>query len=179
METHVRAKTPLFLLQALVNEIKTITEGMLFHTPKSTKLTSLEVYEQSLPIPTKSQEGEVCDSIDYEDGEEEEAVFKCPWCTVKVDGGNIPGINEMQSVDVVICFGIYNENENNQGHHEILNLFQKVYERFAVNPLLDSQYTCTGEFEWGLQDEDTYPYFFGAIGTTFKFTGYRRENKFL
>lgn len=181
MGEQTRAKTPLFLQRALVEELKKITSDMRFHQPKSNVLVPLSVYAQTLPIPVKddSQNPEEFNTIDCHDGGEEETVFKCPWCLVKIDNGIIPGPNEMQQLEVGICFGVFNDSLENQGHQEVLNLIQKVYERFAVNPILDDQYTCQGEFEWALQDEDTYPYFFGAIGTSFKFCGFRRENKYL
>lgn len=173
------AKTPLFFQKALVEEVKKISEGMLFASPGSAELARLSVHAQSLPIPEKKPETQAdYQTIDYEDGEEETAVFKCPWCLVKIEGGTIPGIDEMQQVEVAICFGIYNPDLENKGHEELLNLIQKVYTRFACNPLLDRQFTCSGSFEWALQEEDTYPYYFGAIGTSFKIMGYRRELKF-
>lgn len=178
MQSNIRAVAPLFFQKALVEEIKIITEGMRFCSPKGGERVAMNVYNQALPIPFKRTEIEYDNNtIDYQDGEEE-SIFQCPWCIVKIDGGQIQGINEMQKIDVGICFGIFDDSQENQGHMEILNLIQRVYERFAVNPILAGQYTCQGEFEWALQEEDTYPYFFGAIGTSFQFRGYRRENKF-
>jgi hypothetical protein len=180
VENNVRAVTPLFFQQALTDEVKKITEDLLFCTPKGDELVHLDVFMQSLPIPvfeSSDQENENLSSFEYENNQID-PIFKCPWCTVKIINGDIPGINERQVLNVAICFGIYNDDTSNQGHREILNLIQRVYSRFAIDPLLDKQYTCTGEFEWALQDEDTHPYFFGAISTTFKMTGYRRENKF-
>lgn len=171
--------TPLFCQTALVEEIRKLTEGMLFKNPGSEDLVKLQVFPQALPIPGRKEPKEgVADpeyTIDYGGGETEEAVFKCPWCVVKLEGGNITGINDGQTVSVAIGFGIYNDCKDNKGHEELLNLIQRVYGRFARDPLLDRQYTCSGEFEWALQDEDTYPYYFGAIATSFKFRGFQRE----
>lgn len=177
----VRAKTPLFFQKALVEEIRRITEGMLFQNPAGGELLQLEVFAQSLPIPGRKQAADhdaPYETIDYVDAEPESAVFQCPWCIVKIEQGSIPEINGYQNVEVAIGFGIYNPDSDNKGHEELLNLIQKIYQRFACDPLLDRQYTCTGAFEWALQEEDTYPYFFGAIGTAFKFMGYQREVKF-
>jgi hypothetical protein len=171
-------QTPLFCQKALVEEIKELTKDMLFKNPGGEDLIKLQVFSQSLPIPKRKEtqtSGTGGNSIDYDGGELEEAVFKCPWCVVKVEDGSITGINEGQMVSVAIGFGIYNPDTENNGHEEILNLIQRVYGRFATNPLLDRQYTCNCEFEWALQEEDTYPYFFGAIGTVFKFRGFQRE----
>lgn len=181
MEINIRAVTPLFFQQALVDEVKEITKDMLFKAPKNEKLIPLEVFPQSLPIPIFKNDGQESDDsspFDYESSQIDDPIFKCPWCTVKLENGSIPGINEQQTLEVAICFGVFNDDTSNQGHQEILNLFQQIYRRFSVDPLLDKQYTCTGKFEWALQDEDTHPYFFGAISTSFKMAGYRREIKF-
>jgi len=173
-----RALTPLFFQKALVEEIKKITSDMLFQNPGGEELIKLSVFAQSLPIPEKKQDVDAREdyqSIEYSVSDTEDAVFNCPWCIVKLGGGSIPEINGYQHIEVVIGFGIYNPEKDNRGHEELLNLIQRVYQRFACDPLLDRQYTCRGEFEWALQDEDTYPYYFGAITTTFKFMGYRRE----
>lgn len=182
MTKNVKARTPLFALKALAEEVKNITKDMMFHSPGKIELASVSVYEQSLPIPERIDtplENEDYQTIDYREEAGEEGIFKCPWCVVKLENGSIPGINEMQEVTFAICFGIFNESLENNGHMEIMNLIQRVYERFSVNPILDGQYTCTGSFEWAVQDEDTYPYYFGAIMTGFKFQGFRRENKYL
>lgn len=173
-----RARTPLFFQKALVEEIKKITSDMRFQNPGGEELLELSVFAQSLPIPGRKQDAgnqEEYQSIEYSVSETEEAVFNCPWCVVKLEGGSIPEINGFQHIEVSICFGVYNPDKDNKGHEELLNLIQRVYQRFACDPLLDRQYTCSGEFEWALQEEDTYPYYFGAITTTFKFMGYRRE----
>lgn len=191
----IRAKTPLFFQEALAKEIRKITLGMRFRQPKNKEFISLKVHNQMLPVPMKKQnspdvenENRIVGSvdsdlgmqgtIDYINETEEDAVFDCPWCLIKLVGGRIPGINQKQEIDVAVCFGIFNDSPTNQGHQEILNLIQKTYERFATNPLLDGQYTCSGNFEWVLQEEDTFPYFFGAISMKFSFWGFRRENKF-
>ena len=172
-----RTQSPIFCQQALKKELEEITKDMLFQQPQSEELARLHVFGQSLPVPSKKHtEEDMYETIEYVDGEEEAAVFQCPWCLVKIDGGHITGVNEPQEIGIVICFGIYNKESDNQGHVEIVNLIQRVYERFATNPILDKKYVCQGEFEWQLQEEDTYPYFFGAIATKFKFQGFMRED---
>jgi len=183
MDNCIRAKTPLFFQDALVDDIKKITSDMRFLAPKTKELVSMEVFSQSLPIfefsAAQDENDDLTGSFEYEDSQMDDPILKCPWCIVKIEGGEVPGVNEWQNIQVAICFGVFNNDLRNQGHREILNLIQKVYSRFAVEPLLDGQYTCSGDFEWAIQDEDTHPYFFGAISTSFKFAGYRRENKFL
>lgn len=175
-----RMCTPITLQEELAEEIRKITADMRFWSPKGDSRVGLTVYKQALPIARQSeQEREASfrtDTIDYVEDWEEAPVFNCPWCVVKIDSGKIAEVDGAQEVELGICFGIYNPEENNQGHLEVMNLIQRVYKRFAMDPLLAGQYTCRGDFEWGMQEEDTHPYFFGAIGTSFWFKGYRRED---
>ena len=179
------SKTPLLFQRALAREVEEIAKDMLFQVPQKGKggigEAHIQAYCQNLPIPRRKAEdgaGEYQDSIDYED-QEEDAVLKCPWAVVKIGGGEIKGSNGEQMVKTAISFGIYNQSEENKGHEEVMNLIQRVYERFAKDPILDRQYIHKGDFEWALQEEDTYPYFFGAISMTFSFSGFRREIKYL
>lgn len=182
MEYGVRAKSPVFLQEALIEEMKRITEDMLFRAPKKEELVKMEVFGQSLPIPKIEDTGVGPDNdlINYTDDQMADPIFKCPWCTVKVQSGAITEIDGPQRVEVVICFGIFDDDYKNKGSQQILALINRVYERFSIDPILDKQYTCTGTFEWALQEEreDTFPYFYGGIITTFNFSGYRRELKF-
>lgn len=175
----VRAGTPLFCQEALMKEIESLTAGMRFQNPKGGELLGLRVFAQALPVPGRQKEESENyeDSIEYREEGEEEAVFQCPWCMVRIDSGQIPEINGRQEVNFGICFGVFNDALENQGHRELMNLIFRVYERFAKNPILDNQYTCTGRFQWNLAEDDTYPYFFGAIATGFTFLGFRREIK--
>lgn len=173
-------KTPYYLQEALKKEIESITSDMEFKRPKSEGLVPLAVYLQALPVPKRADappgQEAYQGTIDYSDDEPEESVTNCPWCKVMFDGGNVSAPEGDQSCDVVIAFGIYDNDLNNQGHQYLLNLIDRIYTRFAKNPILDHQYTCSGEFDWALQDEDTYPYYFGALVTSFTFKGIRREN---
>lgn len=174
-----RAQSIVFFQEELKKEIEEIIKDMLFQQPGTEELARVRVFKQALPIPqNKLVKADSTETIEYAEELEEDTVFQCPWCLIKLDGGAAKGIGESQEADVAICFGVYNPSTENQGHIEILNLIQKVYERFAVNESLAEKYFCKGNFEWALQDEDTYPYFFGAISTSFSFQGFQREDRY-
>ena len=174
-----RAQTVVFFQDDFKKEIEKIADDMLFFQPGTDELSKLRVFKQALPIPQREAfETDMSETIEYADDSEEKSVFKCPWCLIKLDGGIVKGIGAVQEVGVAICFGIYNPSPQNQGHMEILNLIQRVYQRFAVNDSLAEKYFCQGNFEWALQDEDTYPYFFGAISTSFTMEGFQREDRY-
>jgi hypothetical protein len=98
LENSTRSRTPLFFQQALVEEIKIITKGMLFQAPNKKELIPMEAFPQSLPIPVYKNENESNESnnnitsLDYESSQYDDPVFKCPWSIVKLEEGNIAGI---------------------------------------------------------------------------------------
>lgn len=177
MDINTRGRVPVFLQKALIAEIEKITSGMTFKQPHSEDRTSLKVFPQALPVPSKKDyETDYEESIAYEEEEAEEAVFKCPWCVVRIDKGDIKGPNANVEVLMGVEFGIFDDDPENQGHSDVENLVWKVYERFAKDPLLAHQYTCECDFSFAHQDEDTFPYFFGAITMTFSYPGIQRES---
>ena len=176
MEMNTRGRVPAFLQMALAEEIRNITAGMTFKQPHSEERIALQVYEQALPVPSNNNDKVEEDSIAYVETEAEEAVFKCPWCIVRIDSGAIPGPNANVSVLMGIEFGVFDDDQKNQGHYDVENLMWKVYERFAKDPILAKQYTCQCDFKFGHPDSDTYPYYFGAISMTFEYPGIQRES---
>lgn len=184
MGQNVPHRTPFFLIRELVKEVECITADMLFMKPRKpddpVEYIPMKVFGQALPIAVKKPETEEMEeTIDYVDSQEEDPVYHCPWAVIRAGTGECKGVNANQTVHVAVGFGIYNDNTGNMGHQELLNLIQRVYERFAKNPLLAFSYTCACDFEWAIQEEDTYPYYFGAIGMSFEFPGIRRESLFV
>jgi hypothetical protein len=176
VKENVRGGSLILLQKALMSEIEKITDGMTFKQPGKEKRKKLQIYGQGLPIPEHSPAERDDETIDYVETDAEEAVFKCPWCIVRVEKGKIDGINADPNVVTSIEFGIFDDNTDNQGHEDVLNLIWKIYTRFAGDSLLEMQYECLNDFEFATQDEDTFPYFFGAMSMTFKFKGVQRES---
>lgn len=173
-----RSRVPVNLRKALQAEVEALTEGMTFRQPDSEERAAMKVFGQALPVPPRKAGTTTEASIDYVEEEQEDAIFQCPWCMVKIDGGEANGPNADVTVNVAVCFGIFDDSLDNDGSDDVLNLIEKVYQRFARDPVLAHQYICQQDFEWGLQDEDTWPYFFGAIGMSFSYMGIQRESKY-
>ena len=174
------AKTPNFLQSALVKEIERITGDLRFFSSRTNERTEkLKVYSQCLPkLQKESKVDDTAYVMDYSAEMEEDVVRECPWCVVKINSGSITEVNGKQRVTMAIQFAIYDNRPQNQGHLDILSLIFLVYQRFAKDPLLDRQYGFTGEINWGLGEEDTWPYFTGVIVLEFEFAGIRRESKY-
>ena len=79
---------------------------------------------------------------------------------------------------MVFIAGIWDETSEAQGHRDLMNIFYKIYQRFQTNPDLNKKAVYAGKFEWALQDDNYYPYSFGACSLSFHIAAIRREDEF-
>lgn len=149
----------LLLQQELAKEIEEITKDITLRNPAG-EYAKLKSYEQSLPIR----------QLDEEDDD------PYPYCIVRIVEGNTPDAMSAQSVKTILVIGVYDDGVDSQGHKSILNIIQRIQERFFKNPILANQFVVQPGFDWTLQDEDSYPYYFGGIEITWETSSIRRED---
>ena len=98
------------------------------------------VFEQALPA---------------REGEDDPEPF--PYIVVRVEDGGTTSPT----------IGIFDESLENQGHKDILNVIDRIRQRFERNQLLKKKYMRLQSEEhpihWAMPDDDTYPFFFGAL----------------
>lgn len=137
----------------LVSELQDLFTEAKFKTIDD-KLKTISVYKQALPIPSSEKEPE-----------------PFPYIVVRtVDGGTTaPGKAEV--VRVLLMIGIYDDNIQNQGYSDLMNVIEKIKNHFEEFPLLKCKYNrLTSEsypLKWTLAEEDTYPYYFAGIEMSF------------
>lgn len=167
----------LFCQKALRREVERITEDMMFQDAGGKGLVKLKVYDQKLPVPRgKVREMEDAEeSIDFIGDQVENAIVQCPWCKVVANNGRVKEAAERQQVQLCVILGIFNDGERNSGYEETVNIIQRFLNRFSENPFLEEQFEQVGEMDWEVNDDqDTFPYTFGAITVTFEIKGMRR-----
>lgn len=164
---------PLGLQLALKEEIIKITSSMTFKSPAGGH-TALNVFEQNLPVRTHR-----INEPDSDEDEDEDIKENFPYCLVQLSDG-LSKLNSPSSVNVILVFGIYDDSDEADGYKDIVNIIEKISERFEKNPVLDDNYTICDEVTWALPDEDndTYPYFFGAMYTQWSVRRFEREDPF-
>ena len=144
------------------------------------KLVNLNIFKQNLPIPVAAEMPETVTDEELEEGVYD-AIAKedpYPYIIVRVEQGKIEGIDQEQTVIVNLIIGVIDRGYENQGHKDVLNIIQKIYERFAKNAILAKKYECTMPIEWALQDEQSFPYFFGGMALQFETIRIRREDPY-
>lgn len=153
--------TPLELQDELVEEFKKLFEDYTHKTPAGDRIP-LNVYSQHIPI--------------NETDEEEDPV---PYIIVRLSTGDDDGTRDSNNrVNIVIIVGIFDDGLEAQGHRDIMNIIQKIYDRFHRNPNLNNKAAYTGEFHWAAQEDNYYPFYFGACSISFYIAAIRREDEY-
>lgn len=154
--------TALELQDDLVAELEHIFAPYLYKHPGDTDRVPLRVYPQSLPV--------------QETDEEEEPV---PYIIVRLSSGeDLGGSASVNTVKLVIIVGIWDDALDAQGHRDVMNIIQKIYERFSKDPCLNHRSVFAGDFHWMLQEDGYFPYHFGACSLVFQIAAIRREDRF-
>ena len=164
----------------LAKELETIFKDFRLEGQDGEK-RKINIYEQSVPI---QEAEEIPDTVTDEELEEgtynaagKEALF--PYIIVRLTDGKVEAVDGVQTVNVNLLIGVIDRNHNNQGHKDVLNIMQEIYSRFSRNPLLAKYYECVPPIEWALQDEPSFPYFFGGMALTFELSPIRREDPYI
>lgn len=153
--------TATFLQEDLCKEIANIFKHDRFRNSQKEEQVKLNVYEQNLPI--------------MESDEDPDPV---PYVIVRLETGTIKSDNDPQEVLAMFLIGYFDDSPVNNGHKGVLGIIQRIHERFNKDPMLNNLYMFQEPFEWALQDEESYPYFFGAAHLTFKTAAIRKEDKY-
>lgn len=152
--------TPLDLQDELVEEVGRILDGYLYETPDGNRIP-IHVYSQKLPIT--------------DEDEDETSIF--PYIIVRLNNGNDNGTKDsFNVVNVVLIVGVVDDAREQQGYRYCMNIYQKIYQRFEQNPNLNGRAVFDGDFHWANQEDDYYPYYFGACTLNFRIPAIRRED---
>lgn len=152
--------TPLELQDELVGEMSRILDGYTYKTPNGERVP-INVFAQNVPMN---------DTDDEDD--------PVPYIIVRLSGGEDDGTRDsFNTVSIVVIVGIWDDALEVQGHRDVMNIIQKIYQRFHENPDLNRSAAYAGDFRWAIQEDDAcYPYSFGACHMKFRIAAVRRED---
>lgn len=167
------------LRKDLVEEIRKISEEMGFIN-SDRKSVSLNVFEQNLPMKkSKAVGSEEQEDHSYEDEDDEEEYEESfPYLIVRLDSGSSQDGESEHLIKTIMTMGIWDDSLDANGSDTILNMFEKIRQRFRKNPVLNKQYVAADKITWALPDDDeaTFPYFFGALEMNWNTAEIRRED---
>lgn len=151
--------TPLELQDELMGEISRILDGYTYKTPDRERIP-INVFAQNIPMNETDDEAD-----------------PVPYIIVRLNSGEDDGSRDsFNTVSVVVIAGIWDDALEAQGHRDLMNIIQKIYQRFHENPDLNGKAAYAGEFQWAIQDDAYYPYSFGACHMKFRIAAVRRED---
>lgn len=129
-------------------------------TPGTAKIS---VFEQELPI---------------RDGKSDDPY---PYIIVKLDTGGVEAPAEAHKVNAILLIGIYDNDRRNQGHKTVLEILEKIQTHYEEYPTLSGgAFQFADPFKWALQDEPSWPYFYGACNLAFNLPAPRtKESEFV
>ena len=147
----------------LIKKIGELLSETEFEKADGTVITGAAGYPQQLPKLVQ-------------DDEMEDQFF--PYYIVRIENGRTPSDNEPWDVVVDILLGCFSDDNENNGHLQILDMIKVITEHFQAYPLLNNKYRALQDMEFALQDEDTHPYFFGGIEMKFWVARARRKDDY-
>lgn len=168
--------TPLMLQEELVKEIKSLLSGYLYKKPpkqdeseewedeeeKEVERVPMNVYSQNLPVNPINDDSD-----------------PVPYIIVRLNSGEDKGVRDSNNVvKLVIIIATWDDALDAQGYRDVMNIIQKIYHRFQTNPNLNGVGAYAGEFDWAMQEDNYYPYSFGACSLRFHISAIRREDPF-
>lgn len=120
--------------------------------------TAIKVYKQDLPIPES----------------DDDSPEMPPFIIVRVSDGEQPEWDGEHSVNMAVIICVWDDASERQGARDVMSIITRIHQRVMKHPALGGMFKPP--FKWTLNDEDTYPYYYGACQFTVTASAVRREN---
>jgi len=153
-------------MDCMEEELKKLFDGMLFKN-SSGETSKMHIFKQNFPVRKFSA-----------DEEEDDELF--PYCVIRATDGTA---GEYQTVDITLTFGICEREPENNGELRIMNLIERVCQRFLNDRVIGGKFRLDYDvpIKWGLptEEENIYPYFYGLLEMTWDTFFVRREDRYV
>ena len=144
--------TPLILYDDLIAEVEDILKDVVTKNTAGEDVVGVKGYKYRLPLITA-------------DDEDESQFF--PYFIVRLSGGKTEDDDSPWLVTADILLGVCENDKDIPGHEHIMVMIQRITDRFVAEPLLNKKFRAEQGIEWAVQDEDTYPFYFGGVEIKF------------
>lgn len=172
------------LQEAVRADLNELFADRFYKTPEN-KMAPIKAYCQQLP---------------QFDAQELDGFF--PYAIVRLDKGGVESPRDAYKVDVMIIIGIYDDgtqeytgeketpkpgqepsfvgsdgwDQRNFGYMAVMEAIELIQTHYEQEPALkNGAFYFDGPFNWALQDEDSYPYYFGVCELTFTLSAPRKK----
>lgn len=161
------------LQTAIMEDLDQLFKDSLYKTPDHT-LAALKTHRQR---------------INQRDAQDTEDPF--PYIIVRLDSGGIDTVTDPHKVNVLLLIGIYDDalgdyrdpppedggwDTRNFGDLAVLEIIERIQAHYEKQPHLEGgAFTFDGPFHWVLQEQGSYPYYYGGCELAFTLAAPRRE----
>lgn len=114
----------------------------------SDETVKLSVFEQNLP----------------QKKEKDENFF--PFLVVKMLDGEKKSVQSEHLVHIGFVIGVYDNDPEGNGYRDVVTIINKLFENISENPVIDGRFELSEPIKWKVHEEETDPYFFGVVETT-------------
>ena len=89
-----------------------------------------------------------------------------PYIVVRMTGGEIKNDDGPQAVEFSLIVCAYDEGKEREGYQDVANIKEDIVQRLCTKPYFGGAFTVLKPIAWAMQQDDTYPYYFGACSLT-------------
>lgn len=139
---------PIELQDLLVEELKSLFDGFRLKNVKG-EVVPLNIYPQSLPAKQ------------HEDDDEH-----FPYVIIKYMESEEPSEEDPSESKMYFIAGVYDEDDNNQGYRDAANIINKIEKHLMRGKFFGDRYEIVYPVKCAVNEEDTSPYYFGGLETT-------------
>lgn len=165
--------TTFFLQDIFIQELENLFKDDRFLGKNGDKV-KLNVFKQFLPIResiySEETEGSILDASPLNEE-------NFPYIMVVLLDGTQNTRNKHGITNLLLYFGLKDEDPNRAGYQSALHIIQVICERFEKDIYL-SNYQCGENITWELSAEDDHPYYFGAMAMEFKIPAIEKEDNY-
>jgi len=140
-------------LDALKAELEELFEGKSYHGIDGE--AELTVFGQLYPIQISNDNGYSPDLA--------RAADLAPSIIVAMTGGDISAPNHQQQVSFQIVACAFDEGTEREGFEDVYAILQEILFHFEEDPYFGSLFEAQYPKTWGIQQEESAPYYYGAI----------------
>ena len=145
-------RTPQLCQDALIETLEELFVGKKYNGQEGRK--PLAIFKQDLPIP---EENDVDADTD---------VAHAPYIVVRMTGGEIADDKSPQTVEFSLIICAYDTGIERAGFQDVANIKEDIVQRLCTKPYFGGAFTVLKPIVWAMQQDDTYPYYFGACSLT-------------
>jgi hypothetical protein len=140
--------TPIMLQSAIIDSLTALFSGFKLKN-RDGVLSGVTFYRQNLP-------GAVAGA---------ESPIQFPNVLVALSEGDQASETDPPKCKILITFGIWDDAIDYQGFVDCAGMIEKTRQYLLKRCVVDDAFELDFPIGWKLHDEDTYPYFFGALET--------------